>query len=141
MKPASDLVSIDHLNCVRQRHLVVFQSPGNDNQSARAVPTCGCREKDVIDEETGEISGLFNNPPAGGLLTAVKSFVSEPPPVYQTLPSATRIASPLTPLDSSDARNAIISATSSGVTTRPRGYNAARSVHTCSAEIPRSSAS
>ena len=33
---------------------------------------------------------------------------------YHTLPSATLIASPLTPLDSSDARNAIISATSCG---------------------------
>jgi hypothetical protein len=31
---------------------------------------------------------------------------------YQTLPSATRMASPLTPLDSSDAKKAIISATS-----------------------------
>ncbi len=49
---------------------------------------------------------------------------------YHTLPSATLIASPLTPLDSSDARNAIISATSCGVATRPGGYNAARSSHT-----------
>jgi len=40
---------------------------------------------------------------------------------YQTLPSATRIDSPLTPLDSSDAKNAIISATSPGVATRPGG--------------------
>jgi len=38
---------------------------------------------------------------------------------YQVLPNATRIDSPLTPLDSSDARNAIISPTSSGVATRP----------------------
>jgi hypothetical protein len=31
---------------------------------------------------------------------------------YKTLPSATRMASPLTPLDSSDAKKAITSATS-----------------------------
>jgi len=31
----------------------------------------------------GSRSKLFNNPPAGGLLTGMKSFVSEPePPVY-----------------------------------------------------------
>jgi len=40
---------------------------------------------------------------------------------YQTLPNATLIASPFTPLDSCDARNAIVSATSSAVTTRPAG--------------------
>jgi hypothetical protein len=32
--------------------------------------------------------------------------------IYNTLPSATRMASPLTPLDSSEAKKAIISATS-----------------------------
>jgi len=36
-------------------------------------------------------------------------------------PRATVMASPLTPLDSSDARKAITSATSAGVTTRPPG--------------------
>lgn len=40
---------------------------------------------------------------------------------YQALPSETRIASPLIPLDSSAARNAISSATSCCVTTRPGG--------------------
>ena len=40
---------------------------------------------------------------------------------YPTAPKATVIASPLTPLDSSEARNAITSATSCGVATRPGG--------------------
>ena len=41
--------------------------------------------------------------------------------LHHMLPRATVMASPLTPLDSSDARKAITSATSSGVTTRPTG--------------------
>jgi len=49
----------------------------------QAVPACGYRVTDTIDDDIGEISGLINNPPAGGLLTGVKSFVSEPsPPAY-----------------------------------------------------------
>ena len=40
---------------------------------------------------------------------------------YHKLPSATVMASPLTPLDSSDARKPMVCATSSGVTTRPGG--------------------
>ena len=40
---------------------------------------------------------------------------------HQTPPRATVTASPLTPLDSSDARKAITSATSRGVTTRFAG--------------------
>ena len=45
------------------------------------------------------------------------------PPIFfqHILPRATVMVSPLTPLDSSDARKAITSATSSGVTTRPAG--------------------
>ena len=49
----------------------------------RAVPACGYRAKDMIDDDAGEFSELFNNPPAGGLLTTAKNFVSEPsPPAY-----------------------------------------------------------
>ena len=44
----------------------------------RAVAACGYHAQDTIDD--GEFSELFNNPPAGGLLIGVKSFVSEPPP-------------------------------------------------------------
>ena len=53
----------------------------------RAIPACGYRvadvidggtiDEDTIDEETGEISGLFNNPPAGGLLTGAKTFAAD----------------------------------------------------------------
>jgi rhomboid family GlyGly-CTERM serine protease len=63
----------------------------------------------------------------GGLLIIQgMNFVSN----HQTLPRATLMASPLTPLDSSEARNAIISPTSPGVATRPGGYSAARSSQT-----------
>ena len=49
----------------------------------RAVPACGYHTQDTMDKDVGEFSELLNNPPAGGLLTRVKSFVSEPsPPAY-----------------------------------------------------------
>ena len=49
----------------------------------RAVPACGYHPKDMMDDDVGEFSEPLNNPPAGGLLTGVKSFVSEPPaPAY-----------------------------------------------------------
>ena len=32
----------------------------------------------MTNDGVGEFSGLLNNPPAGGLLTDMKSFVSEP---------------------------------------------------------------
>ncbi len=49
----------------------------------RAVPACGYSTKDTIDDDDENLSELLNNPPAGGLLTGVKTFVSEPaPPVY-----------------------------------------------------------
>jgi len=49
----------------------------------RTVPACGYRAEDIMDDDAGDVSELFNNPPAGGLLTGVKSFVSEPaPPDY-----------------------------------------------------------
>jgi hypothetical protein len=53
----------------------------------RAVPSCGYRSQDVIDDGTddtdndiSELSNLINNPPAGGLLTAVKTFPNHSPP-------------------------------------------------------------
>jgi hypothetical protein len=56
----------------------------------RTVPACGYRAEDIMDDDVGDVSRragprseLFNNPPAGGLLTGVKSFMSEPaPPDY-----------------------------------------------------------
>ena len=48
-----------------------------------AVPPCGYHSRDLIDEETGEISSLYENPPAGGLLGKLETSISEPPaPVY-----------------------------------------------------------
>jgi len=39
--------------------------------------------RDTLDAETGEISSLYNNPPAGALLSASENFVKEPSaPVY-----------------------------------------------------------
>ena len=53
----------------------------------RAVPSCGYRSQDVIDDgidDTGntisKLSNLINNPSAEGLLTAVKTFPSHSPP-------------------------------------------------------------
>jgi hypothetical protein len=49
----------------------------------RAVPPYGYQLQDTMDDDLGVLSELINNPPAGGLLTGVKNFVSEPaPPVY-----------------------------------------------------------
>ncbi len=56
----------------------------------QAVPACGYRARDITDDGIGNVSRqagprseLFNNPPAGGLLSGMKSFVSEPaPPDY-----------------------------------------------------------
>ena len=49
-----------------------------------AVPACGYHTKDITDDDIGDVSrragprsGLFNNPPAGGLLTGMKNFVSD----------------------------------------------------------------
>jgi hypothetical protein len=48
-----------------------------------AVPPCGYDSRDLIDEETGEISGMYENPPAGALLSKLENSASEPPaPVY-----------------------------------------------------------
>jgi len=57
-----------------------------------AVPACGYHEKDIVDDDIGDDSRqagprsrragsrskLFNNPPAGGLLTKTDNFVLEP---------------------------------------------------------------
>ncbi len=59
-----------------------FQRP-----DGRAVPACGYRAQDTVDEDigndNGELSELLSNPSREGLLTGVKNFLSEPaPPVY-----------------------------------------------------------
>jgi len=56
----------------------------------RAVPACGYHARDIMDDDIEEVSRqagprseLFNNPPAGGLLTMADNFLSEPPsPTY-----------------------------------------------------------
>jgi hypothetical protein len=56
----------------------------------RAVPACGYRANDMIDDDIGDVSTLVNNPPAGGLLSGTDKFASalgpacrEPsPPAY-----------------------------------------------------------
>lgn len=46
-------------------------------------PACGYSTKDTIDDDDENLSELLKNPPAGGLLTGVKTFISEPaPPLY-----------------------------------------------------------
>ena len=48
-----------------------------------AVPETGYHSRDMLDTETEEISGLYNNPPAGALLNGAENFVKEPlAPVY-----------------------------------------------------------
>ena len=46
----------------------------------RAVPSCGYRLQDRIDDDIFELSDLINNPSAEGLLTAVKTFPTHSPP-------------------------------------------------------------
>ena len=51
----------------------------------RAVPSCGYRAQDTIDEgiddDISELSNMLNNPSAEGLLTAVKTFPNRSPPL------------------------------------------------------------
>ncbi len=45
-----------------------------------AVPESGYIPQDFVDTETGEISNLYENPPAGGLLSVAERQAKEPPP-------------------------------------------------------------
>ena len=48
-----------------------------------AVPEAGYHSRDMLDTRTEEFSRLYNNPPAGALLSVAENFVKEPPtPVY-----------------------------------------------------------
>ena len=54
----------------------------------RAVPECGYRANDIIDDEIRDLSKLINNPPAGGLLSGADlgparrdNLILEPPPL------------------------------------------------------------
>ncbi|MBT8101061.1 MAG: HNH endonuclease [Gammaproteobacteria bacterium] len=42
-----------------------------------AVPECGYHARDMLDDDSGE---RYENPPRGGLLSAVEKLVNEPPP-------------------------------------------------------------
>ena len=49
----------------------------------RTVPACGYSTQDMTDDDMGEFSECFDNPPAGGLLNGANNWMSEqPPPVY-----------------------------------------------------------
>ena len=63
------------IECDYQNHWF-FRRP-----DGRAVPNCGYQARDMTDDDIGDISDLLNNPPAGGLLTDAKTFVSEPAPL------------------------------------------------------------
>jgi len=63
----------------------------------RAVPVCGYHAGDITDDDIGDVSrragprsNLFNNPPAGGLLTGVDNFVSDLDPARRGLDPARR---------------------------------------------------
>jgi Domain of unknown function (DUF222)/HNH endonuclease len=63
----------------------------------RAVPACGYHARDIMDDDIEEVSRqagprseLFNNPPAGGLLTGVDIFVSDLDPARRDLGPACR---------------------------------------------------
>jgi hypothetical protein len=45
----------------------------------RSVPARSYRAKDMLDGAAEDVSELINNPPAGGLLSGMKTFVSEQP--------------------------------------------------------------
>ena len=87
--------SLDNLLLLCSRHQKLVHEDGftieRDFQNqwffkradGRAVPECGYRMQDTMDDDVGEFSDQVNNPPRGGFFTGVKSFVSEaPPPVY-----------------------------------------------------------
>ena len=56
----------------------------------RAVPACGYHAKDMTDDDIGDVSRPFNNPPAGGLLSEVDNFVSDLDPARRDLGPACR---------------------------------------------------
>lgn len=94
--------SLDNLMLLCSRHHKLVHEGGftlqRDYQNrwffkrpdGRAIPACGYRTQDTIDDDTGDVSELINNPPAGGLLSSTDNFVSDlgpacrelPPPVY-----------------------------------------------------------
>jgi len=52
----------------------------------RAVPACGYRRQDTLDDDIGDVSKLINNPPAGGLLSDTDNFMSDLGPACRELP-------------------------------------------------------
>jgi hypothetical protein len=92
------LESVKRLCC--DGHAVVIGEdadgePLNIGRKTRTVPTCGYRSKDMLDGAAGDVSELLNNPPAEGLLSGMKTFVSEPPsPTYCMRSNAYRTIAP-----------------------------------------------
>jgi len=67
----------------------------------RAVPACGYHAEDITDDNIDDVSRragprskLFNNPPAGGLLTKADSFLSDLDPARRDLGPACREPAP-----------------------------------------------
>ncbi len=90
--------SLDNLMLLCSRHHKLVHEGGftlqRDYQNrwffkrpdGRAVPACGYRKQDTIDDDIGDVSELINNPPAGGLLSGTDNFVSDLGPACQELP-------------------------------------------------------
>ncbi|MFB3105114.1 MAG: HNH endonuclease signature motif containing protein, partial [Pseudomonadales bacterium] len=89
--------SLDNLLLLCSRHHVLVHEGGfrieRDYQNrwffkrpdGRGVPSCGYRAQDTsddsIDDNIFDLSNLINNPSAEGLLTAVKTFPAQSPPL------------------------------------------------------------
>ncbi|MDX1489430.1 MAG: HNH endonuclease signature motif containing protein, partial [Acidiferrobacterales bacterium] len=46
----------------------------------RALPNCGYHDRDMIDDDIGDFSALFNNPSAEGLLSGLEKPSAQSPP-------------------------------------------------------------
>ena len=105
--------SLDNLMLLCSRHHKLVHEGGfaieRDYQNrwffkrpdGRTVPACGYHAKDITDDDIGDVSrqagprsNLFNNPPAGGLLTEVESLVSDLDPARRDLGPACREPAP-----------------------------------------------
>jgi len=90
--------SLDNLMLLCSRHHKLVHEGGftlqRDYQNrwffkrpdGRAIPACGYRTQDTIDDDIGNVSELINNPPAGGLLSGTDNFVSDLGPACRELP-------------------------------------------------------
>jgi hypothetical protein len=75
------LLCSQHHKLVHEGGFAIQRDYQNDwffkRPDGRAVPECGYRAQDTIDDDIGDVSKLINNPPAGGLLSGMDDFVSD----------------------------------------------------------------